>query len=298
MVDMTISAWTTLDVTRLREFYEQYPADQPIPIADIAAVLGRPPQAVRSKAHKLGLSQSTRPRGNAINKRLDTPTPTPCPTCGAMFQPRPRGQGWTRTCSRSCATRLQYAEGGHPRGMAGKRHTDETKAAVGAGSRRSWAESPPERRTKAAERLIEAQRSMPVSENTYTRGRGGKRADLDNQYFRSSWEANYARWLNYRRDVARDLTSWEYEPIVFEFPVKHGTTSYRPDFRLTFPDGRIEWHEVKGWLTPRGATALKRFAKYYPDEVLVLIDAEPYQAIARFARAVIPTWETGRETGR
>ena len=32
----------------------------------------------------------------------------------------------------------------------------------------------------------------------YTRGKGGKRKDLDNVYFRNSWEANYARFLNYK----------------------------------------------------------------------------------------------------
>lgn len=279
--------WTHLDIKRLREFYEQYPPDHQIPLADIALILGRPVQAIRSKAFELGLSQPKRPKGKATDLHI-----TPCPMCGSNFQPYYRlGGVATRTCTQACAAKLVRLEHPHPRGMLGKTHNETTKRAVGDASRKSWDESPGSRRKEAGERLRAARKSAPISENTHTRGKGGRRVDLDNRYFRSSWEANYARWLNYRRDVIGDLVDWEYEPKVFEYPVKHGTTSYRPDFLLRLPGGANEWHEVKGWLTQRGATALKRFAKYYPDETLVLIDQEPYQAIASFASKVLEHWE-------
>lgn len=83
----------------------------------------------------------------------------------------------------------------------------------------------------------------------------GKRKDL-NQYFRSNWEANIARWFNH------EGISWSYEPKVFIFDgIKRGTVSYCPDFRVD--DG---WVEVKGLLDSRGRTAIRRFKKYYPEE--------------------------------
>ena len=83
----------------------------------------------------------------------------------------------------------------------------------------------------------------------------GKRADL-NQFFRSNWEANVARWLNFKGK------KWAYEPEVFIFKgIKHGTVSYCPDFKA----GTL-WVEVKGYLDPKGKTAIRRFKKFYPNE--------------------------------
>lgn len=83
----------------------------------------------------------------------------------------------------------------------------------------------------------------------------GTRKDL-NQYFRSSWEANVARWFN------REGMTWSYEPKVFVFQgIKRGTISYCPDFAVD--DG---WVEVKGLLDSKGRTAIRRFKKYYPEE--------------------------------
>ena len=84
----------------------------------------------------------------------------------------------------------------------------------------------------------------------------GKRKDLDGQFMRSRWEANVARWLNYKN------RRWEYEPEVFFFDgIKHGTVSYLPDFKV----GTL-WLEVKGQLNPKGKTAVRRFKKFYPQE--------------------------------
>jgi hypothetical protein len=84
----------------------------------------------------------------------------------------------------------------------------------------------------------------------------GKREDLNNQFMRSRWEANVARWLNHKKK------DWKYEPEVFFFEgVKHGTVSYLPDFKV----GTL-WLEVKGQLDPKGKTAVRRFKKFYPKE--------------------------------
>ena len=125
------------------------------------------------------------------------------------------------------------------------------------------------------------------------RGKGGKREDLGGLFLRSAWEANYARYLNWLIEIG-EIAAWEYEPDTFEFePIKRGTRFYTPDFKITESDGSIEYHEVKGWMDPRSRTQLNRMAKYHPDVKLVLIDKEPYYAIARQVKNFILHWETG-----
>lgn len=125
------------------------------------------------------------------------------------------------------------------------------------------------------------------------RGRGGKRPDLGNQYFRSSWEANWARYLNWLRDQG-EIEWWEYEADTFEFPVKRGSRFYTPDFKIKNADGTIEYHEVKGYMDQRSRTKLRRMAKYYPDTPLILIDKDAYYATAKDVRAFLPNWESRR----
>lgn len=115
---------------------------------------------------------------------------------------------------------------------------------------------------------------------------GGKRI-----FFRSRWEANYARWLELLR-ASNKLRAWEHEPETFWFEgIKRGTLSYLPDFRVTRADGSIEYHEVKGWMTARSRTALQRMAKYHPDVKLLVIDQRRYQRLAKDVAGLIPGWE-------
>lgn len=121
--------------------------------------------------------------------------------------------------------------------------------------------------------------------------RKGKRPDLDNKYFRSSWEANYARYLNWLIKQ-HQIKCWEYESVTFEFKsIKKGTRFFTPDFKVTLLNDKVEYHEVKGWNHPKGNTALKRMAKYYPDIPIVLIDAKVYKSLAKQIHQLIPNWE-------
>ena len=114
------------------------------------------------------------------------------------------------------------------------------------------------------------------------RCKGGKRKDLGNTYFRSAWEANYARYLNFAK------IKWEYEPKTFWFDgIKRGSRSYTPDFYLPEEDRYVE---IKGWMDKKSRTKLKRMAKYYPDVDIELIDSTRYRAIAKWKK-VIPGWE-------
>lgn len=125
------------------------------------------------------------------------------------------------------------------------------------------------------------------------RGNGGKRADLDGLYVRSAWEANWARYLNWMVELGH-VSVWAYEPETFEFPVKRGSKFYTPDFRVTLPDGTVQYHEIKGYMDQRSATKLKRMKRYYPKVVLIVIEKDDYYGVASKVSGLIPNWERRR----
>ena len=128
--------------------------------------------------------------------------------------------------------------------------------------------------------------------NARPRYGSGKRADLGGLYVRSTGEANYTRYLNWCK-ARQEIRDWEYEPCKFEFPIKHGTTSYTPDWGVTLLDGRIQYRELKGELKPAGATKLKRMQKYFPEHEVMVIWWNDYLAIERTLGKLIPGWEFG-----
>lgn len=90
------------------------------------------------------------------------------------------------------------------------------------------------------------------------------------------------------------IVSWEYEKHTFWFEaIRRGVRSYVPDFRVVLPDGSHEWHEVKGWMDPKSQTKLKRMAKYYPEETVIVVGADWFRRAVRSGLSgAIPYWET------
>jgi hypothetical protein len=179
-----------------------------------------------------------------------------CRTCGALLLVKRSHAAATLHCSRACL----YADPGFVQGksdLMSQRHLTD-----------------------------------PRLRSAHSRSRGGRRPDLGNMYFRSSWEANIARYLNWLKERG-DIAEWAYEAETFWFEeIKRGVRSYTPDFRITERPGSEPYYwEVKGWHHPRGKTALARMARYYPQVRIVVIDEDAYKAIARW-RALIPNWET------
>lgn len=124
-------------------------------------------------------------------------------------------------------------------------------------------------------------------------------------YFRSLWEMNFARVLQWHLDTKtpfkdKILISWAYEPETFIFhAIQKGTRSYKPDFKVVYQDGQTSmfdyhphfWCEVKGYLKPQDRTKLNRMAKYYPAEVVHVIDGTWFKANIMFYRSTVPGWE-------
>ncbi len=93
-------------------------------------------------------------------------------------------------------------------------------------------------------------------------------------YFRSTWEKKYAYYLEWLKNH-RQIAAWQHEPHTFWFEkIKRGVRSYLPDFKVTRMDGCHHWVEVKGFMDARSKTKLKRFAKYYPNETMYIVDAD------------------------
>lgn len=119
--------------------------------------------------------------------------------------------------------------------------------------------------------------------------KGGAAPDLGGGYFRSAWERNYARYLNFLIKQG-SIKGWKYEPTTYEFPVKRGTRFYTPDFEVTELNGSVSYHEVKGYMSPVSKTKLKRMSKYYPDVRIFIIGEKEYKAVAKW-KSVIKDWE-------
>jgi len=128
-----------------------------------------------------------------------------------------------------------------------------------------------------------------VQTNPYSHARGGTRDDLG-FYVRSRWEANYARYLRFLKDKG-EIHDWEYEPDIFVFHGEiRGSISYTPDFKVTENNGRVVYHEVKGWMDSKSKTKLKRMKKHYPDVEIIIIAWKEYNAISKYS-GLIENWE-------
>ncbi len=271
-------AWTPADLDRLRDVYTGPP---PLRTQVLAEELGRSVAAIHLKASRMGLGDWHRAKVLEKKRRR-------------MFD-----NDEDRAAHLSAVRKAWLANHGHPRGALGMKHSAETKAKLSQRSKAAWSDpmsalnsdAAAQRRSDNMLQRIQA----GAMRSGYSRGAGGRREDLGGLYVRSSWEANYARYLNWR--IARgELLSWQYEPHTFVFgAIKRGTRAYTPDFRLTFPDGRVEWHEVKGWMDQKSATRLRRMAKYFPHEVVRVIDSAWFKMARRSElAAAVPCWEGAR----
>jgi len=188
---------------------------------------------------------------------------------------------------RDIAQRNKWITNAHPRGMLGKKHSDENKALfaknaviIHTGLKRSR-ETCMKISNHMTKRIIENPSSV------YCSSTKGKRSDLKETFFRSCWEANVARILDFNN------IRWEYEVKTFIFEaVKRGTRSYTPDFYLPDDDRYIE---VKGWWDAKSKTKHARMQKYFPEVQIEIIDAERYKGMAATYAALIPNWERPSE---
>lgn len=193
--------------------------------------------------------------------------------------------------------KLWYKENEHPKGMEGKKHSPATLKKVSENSKALWADenstvNQPEHRQMLSDRaskLMNIRQKSP-SGNIYSRGKKGTITIGGKTFFaRSSWEANIAAYYQFLKENG-DIKDWEHEPKTFWFEkIKRGVRSYLPDFRITENNGKQKYVEVKGYMDAKSKTKIKRFAKYYPKEELILIQSKEYNSIKK-NKSLIKNW--------
>lgn len=253
-------AWTVQQIDLLKEYYS-VGETEPININKLAELLGKHKTNVCRKAKELGLTTS----------RYRKKTPEYCQEVSR------RAKEW-------------LANNPHPKGAY--KHGKEIRICPSCGM---FFEVYPKSEQVYCSKGCGKNHAQSQGNQGYAKT--GKRADLNNQYFRSRWEANYARYLNFLIANGEPIVKWEFEPETFEFKkIKKGTRFYTPDFKITFKDGHIAYHEVKGWDYPKGRTARKRFIKYYPHLELVLIDKQFFNGLRKNGfHKFIPYWEENND---
>jgi len=258
--------WTPDEVEVVRAAYIAG-GDGNVGLRSLAMSLNRSEGSVSRRARKLGLTRHGRPKPAGARQLI-----------GAMASAR-------------------IAASGHPRGMLGKHHSDAAREKMHLAAARNLANGThPGLRARSVDTLkkmsVAATRQLTSAANIWSRCHRGRRADIGPMFFRSAWEANYARYLNLLLRQGR-IVGWAYEPETFWFEaVRRGSRSYTPDFRVDRGGGAQPYYvEVKGWMDARSKTKIKRMAKYHPTVELRVVTERSYQDIANKLGPAIPGWE-------
>jgi hypothetical protein len=188
-----------------------------------------------------------------------------------------------------------WKEREHPKGMKGKKHSKETLAKLSEISSERAKNTTDEqwlaRTVKSRATREQRGTQLPCRTNVTWKAAwheiGGTR-----KFYRSRWEANYARYLEFLKQQGK-IKDWKHEPKTFWFEgIKRGCVSYLPDFLVIENDGSEAYHEVKGWMDDRSKTKIRRMAKYFPSVNLIVIDSKEYKALQKTAAAIVPGWDS------
>ncbi len=273
---MTRRKWTEEEINMVKKWYHEHPDE--LNLNGLSLIIDRHPTVICTKARALGLTRLGR---------------KPKKTLEALHKANKDffGTEEGKAIREECIKKLNYVvKNNHPRGYLGKNHSKEFSEQLSIRSKNQWKALSEKEKELIIDKRIKSRiangtlNPLNNQKNPYSRARGGRRKDLGNIYFRSSWEANMARYYNYVG------IKWQYEPREFIFEsIKRGCLSYRPDFYLPDED---RWVEVKGWMDKKSKTKLKRFEKYYPEEYakLEIIGEKEYKAFEKYSR-LISNWE-------
>jgi len=201
-----------------------------------------------------------------------------------------------RAVHMSATLKAWHKNNEHPKGMLGKNHTKDSLKKISKASKETWANMTKEQqdnkilksaKTKELNGTHQTMNRASASWGAAWREIGGYR-----KYYRSKWEANYARYLQWLLEKC-EIKEWKHEPETFWFDgIKRGCLSYLPDFRVIENNDKVVYHEVKGWMDDRSKTKIKRMAKYHPNVKLIVIDSKAYASIKKTMQPIIADWET------
>jgi hypothetical protein len=217
-----------------------------------------------------------------------------CLNCGDIFNTKERDR---RFCSPSCSsTYNNFCRGGlaeETKRKISEAHQGKMKGALNPakrievrkkisralkGRRNHWmVKCKGQKRPHTSRSLVRAYQEGRARPRRFKNG--GYRKDLK-QYFRSSWEANYARFLTWKG------LRWIYEPKAFSVIVEGKHLTYTPDFFL--PD-KAMYIEVKGyWASDLAKQKFKAFEKIHH---IVLVGPRTYKRIEKSFSNKVKNWE-------
>lgn len=273
--------WTENEVETLRVAYCSAHVGAEIKLDDLARLFNRNKANVCRKARSLGLTDNKRPMLRPENRKIRKP----------MFSTK---EELAEHLSKS--RKKWIAEHGHPRGALGMKHTDEAKKRISEKSSKRWKSLTEEQKgnaiVRAAKTRIKNGTQPTINRANASWGAAWREIGGIKKYYRSKWEANYARYLEWLKSIG-EIQEWKHEPETFWFDgIKRGCLSYLPDFRVVEKCGAIAYHEVKGWFDDRSKTKIKRMAIYHPKVKLIVIDSKAYYSIKKTMQPILKDWET------
>jgi hypothetical protein len=253
--------WEQGEMDVLIDYYQNTPAED-FDLKGLAGSLNRTYNAVALKASELKLTKRGRPVTQSTRMAISK-------AHEGRWDSQARAE-------QSQIAKEWHSKHDHPKGFSGHNHSDEARRKMGEKAS-AWQASftLEQRRQMARERQEKTRENGKSLAPQVQRGRwksgwveiGGKRF-----FSRSRWEVLYAGWLEWNKKMGA-IVEWEYEPETFWFPVKRGSTNYTPDFKVTFTNGQVQFHEVKGWMDARSRTKLRRMAVHHKDVAVIVIDA-------------------------
>jgi hypothetical protein len=129
---------------------------------------------------------------------------------------------------------------------------------------------------------------MPTTQRSVWKG--WLEIDGKKMYLKSNWERRYCLYLSLMKQHKYIVDYW-YEPDTFWFDaIKRGTNNYKPDWKVEFPSGKIEYFEVKGYETSKDRTKYKRMAKYHPSIILNVVDGTWFKSNGKKLKAILKGW--------
>ena len=202
-----------------------------------------------------------------------------CSICGKDF--KAKKSAYRKYCSQKCSnlalklkirnTSGMFQKGDNPWNIGLTKETDERVAQYSKKDSVSHKGKIPSEKTR---KIWSTQRIGHPCYNPNGYGKAGFRKDL-NQFFRSTWEANIARILNYLN------IKWEYEKHRIYFD----GGSILPDFWLSEALFDVE---VKGWDVDN---KLSKLFGSQPDYPIKIIDGEVYNKLTKMFKNNISNWE-------
>lgn len=187
----------------------------------------------------------------------------------------------------------------HPKGMLGKHHTDEVKKIISKCSIENFKKLTENQKTKRIQKILQTRYKNEIKNNSHRelsrvkaswkqgyRFVGGK-----DRFFRSSWEFNYALYLQYLKDNEQ-IKEWYYEPEIFYFKEsKNNCYAYKPDFKIINNDNSFYFVEIKGWMDSASKNKIENMKVFYPEIKLVVVDSEKFNKFKKEWHFKLKEWE-------